>query len=169
MIGFEAYTGKLLETELLGQTPKSSSKERGLDYLPFRQAIEQVKNMQPGDPTDPTPRFSNDLHCTVAEFCGIEDYSKLSLYTAVGSSLDHFHGVDAFFELNGGFGGVIRVTIDVTKNPHKDAYKADIVLYIPEELLDLVDNKSGYNKLVVDSASRIAELLMQKKGEYLNG
>jgi len=88
-------TGHLLESRMLGE---STEKETGYQY--YKEAINFVKEHQAWEnPSDPDPRFANDLHATIADKLGIEDYDLLKFYTAVGSALDHYHGIDAFFEL----------------------------------------------------------------------
>ncbi|MDE1974947.1 MAG: hypothetical protein KGI49_00310 [Patescibacteria group bacterium] len=110
------YTGKILETEVLGEC---RIKARG--YLKFNQSIEEVKENQPYDPHHPTGE-AGSFHDAVAEAMGIEP-DQLEMYTAVGSALDRFHGVDGFFEFNG-----IVITVDVTANEHKDSYKARVIV-----------------------------------------
>ena len=82
---------------------------------------------QPWDPSDPEPRFASDLHASVALALGLDDWSTLKFFTAVGSALDHFHGVDCFFVFKGKI-----VTIDVTVNSEKLIGKADMVLNISD-------------------------------------
>ena len=123
------YTGRMLEADVL----VSCRKDEGWDkYMKFNEALNWVKDHQPPrwDPTDPETRIANDLHALVAEELGLDDYLGLLFYTAVGSPLDRFHGIDGFFECGGK-----RVTIDVTQNPNKTTYKADYVVR-GDELLD---------------------------------
>lgn len=119
---YEGYTGKLLEEEIFG---RCGGPWDGKTFFSFPAGVEYAKNNQPLDwrPSDPEPRFAGDLFATVAGRLGIEDWSELKLYSSVGTPLDIFHGVDAFFEYRGGV-----VTIDVTLNQHKDVYKADYVV-----------------------------------------
>lgn len=120
-----SYTGRFFETDNFGE-----SLARDTQYLEYDKALEEVKNNQPWDPTDPKPRFANDLHAEVALELGLkDDWSELRFYTAIGSALDHYHGVDAFFEFD-----EARVTMDITKNPAKaSGYKADFIIG-PEEV-----------------------------------
>jgi len=53
---------------------------------------------------------------------GVEEWSEVALYTAVGSPLDRFHGIDAFFEFHGTI-----VSIDLTVG-RKGSHKADLVI-----------------------------------------
>lgn len=137
------YIGRFFEEDNFG---KSEAKDAG--YLKFEEAVEDVKKNQPwDDPSDPHPRFANDLHAEVAIELGLEDdYAPLEFYTAIGSSLDHYHGVDAFFEYEGA-----RATLDITQNPAKqDGYKADLIVG-PEEV--------EYSVRRQEKAAEIADVL----------
>lgn len=102
---------------------------RGNGYLPFAKAMKLVKEGQKGNPSDPERPFANDLHAIIAEELGLSDYSKLNFFSAVGTALDHFHGVDGFFVYNSQYGPIV-VTLDVTLDPEKkeENYKADFVI-----------------------------------------
>jgi hypothetical protein len=93
--------------------------------MKFNQALEEVKENQPYDPHHPTGEAA-EFHRAVASAMGV-DPEELELYTAVGSTLDRFHGVDGFFSFNG-----IIVTVDVTANPHKDSYKARVIVNLED-------------------------------------
>lgn len=119
---YEGYTGGLLEEEVFGRCRGDWD---GETYLSFRDSLEYAKNNQPVGwrVSDPASRFAGDLFSLVALKLGLDDWSELKLYGAVGTPLDIFHGVDGFFEYNGEI-----FTIDLTLNQHKDSYKADIVI-----------------------------------------
>lgn len=113
-----------------------------------KQLIEYVKNHDPEwDPHDPlgTSRFASNLHTLVAEHLGESGYQDLEFFRAADTPLDTLFGVDAFFEFKG------RVlTVDITRNPHKQAHKADIVL----------QGKDIYDEVALDTVARdIAETL----------
>lgn len=133
------YTGRLLEIEFFGPCLW----EWGPEYMPYRKAMARVKGSQPWDPTDPQPRMANDLHAYVCIAIGLKDWSEVALYTAVGSPLDFFHGIDGFFEFHGKV-----VTLDVTADPHKDEHKADVII-------QLGDIDGGMEKI----GQRIAQFL----------
>lgn len=114
----DGYTGKLLEEEILGHCLHI-----GEGYLSYQKSMKAVKNSQPGDPSDPKSRVAGDLFSHVAIALELEDWKQLKLYTAIGSSLDHFHSVDAFFEFKGHV-----VTFDLTMETSKDEYGADFIL-----------------------------------------
>ncbi len=112
-------TGTEVEEEVIGHALVSWNGQ----YVPFHQSLRAVKSHQPWDPSDPEPRFASDLHASVALALGLDDWSGLEFYTAVGSPLDFFHGVDCFFCFKGKI-----VTIDLTINSSKQVAKADLVV-----------------------------------------
>lgn len=114
------YTGELFEKEVAGQCLWISD-----DYVPFKKAMAIVKESQPGDPSDPSSLVMNDLQALICESLGEEDYSQVKIYTAVGSSLDRWHGIDVFVQWR----EISFVTIDLTVNVRKDEHKADIILH----------------------------------------
>lgn len=160
----EAYSGGLLEHELFGANrhEKIARGERP-SYYSYNQSVEEVEKIQIGDPSDPEAKFANDLHATIAEKLGLEDYTKLSFYNALGTSLDYYHGVDAFFKYKDKEGNTHRITLDLTKNPNKDDYKADVILYVNEDDLDFVDHKDRYPKLLDSATNKILLALHAKQ------
>ncbi len=137
--------GKIVEYDLLGETKKDIATFGQLheieSYMKRREAINFVKSHQRGkDPHNPTRFFPRNLVEGIREDegFGISAGDEVSFYTAVNSPLDRYHGVDAFFEFKIG-GKEVMVTIDVTTNPNKDNYKADVILAIPSGGLDPSD------------------------------
>ena len=120
MASHSGYTGKLFEQEVLATCQVSWD---GHSYVPFQKALRLVRENQPWDPTDPSKRAGEDLHAQVAIALELDDFSELSFLSALGTPLDFFHGIDALFEWRGRV-----VTIDLTTNPHKDSYKADLII-----------------------------------------
>lgn len=159
--GFNYSSGHMVEHEAFGEVKETLRRERS--YMPYRQSIETVKNHQPwDDPTDPEPRFANDLHATVFDDLGL-NAEDVRFYTAVGSSLDHHHGVDAFFEI-GVDKQVDIVTLDVTMNELKgEDAKADVTFHMPSEGLDPKLDKERYLELVKEVSSRVGEALSYKQ------
>jgi len=160
----EIYTGKLAEYELLGEVLKKP--EETLEYIPYRDAIEAIKKKQPWkDPTNPEKKFPNDLHKKIAAKLCPTNYKRLRFYTAVGSELDRFHGVDAFFELDFVESEkikTIRVTFDLTINPKKEEYKADELVFVPEEAIDFEENLKEYEEVVSEAAKKISKIFEKK-------
>jgi len=122
-------TGNLFEWSVLGRALAIPSVP-AQSYLPYTRAMAVAREHPAWDPTDPDPRQANDLHAWVCEGLGVEDYSQVCFYSALGTPLDRFHGVDCWFEVGGRV-----VTIDLTTDPSKERYKADVVLH-PEDLED---------------------------------
>lgn len=142
---FDGLTGRLFEAEVLGEIMVVA---RSREYRSYTAALAEVRQAQPWEPTDPRPRLASDLHASVCEALGVENYSEVALYTAVGSALDFFHGVDAFVEWRGEI-----VTIDLTVNPYKVRHKADVIV-------GPVDFESNLEA----TARTIADRLMERLG-----
>ena len=116
-------TGHEFEEDILCRVSIEASVKSG--WRPYEEALGLVRKNQPKgwDPTDPPSHEASDLHCLVCDALGEDDYSQCGLFTALGSSLDVHHGVDAFFEYMG-----TVVTIDVTLNTKKRDHKANFVV-----------------------------------------
>ena len=92
-------------------------------YRPYKSAMRQVMSPLEGwDPTNPATRIANDFHASVCEEMGEEDYSQVRMYPCIGTSMDFYHGVDFVMRYRNNI-----VTFDMTLNPDKEEYKADIV------------------------------------------
>lgn len=120
---YTGYTGRLFEEEILGEIHVSWD-----GYMTYNRSLEYAKEHQEWDPSDPETPKANDLHALVAIALNLEDWSNLKFYNAVDTPMDYFHGVDCFFEFDGEI-----VTIDLTVNPHKREYKADLIVH-PDDL-----------------------------------
>ncbi len=114
----DGYTGHLFEEETLG---KCLGTHRG--HMQWHEAMEVVRKNQPRVKTPVASRLEQE----VRKQAGV----AVVFYTAVGSTLDLKHSVDAFFEFMG-----VAVTIDLTMNDDKDACKADL-LVVKEEINNL--------------------------------
>lgn len=163
----DLYTGGELERDIFGEfkvTPAYKKKYQEYvqvdannpekkPYTTMRHSLELVRDYYVDDPTNPEKDFANDARIEIAEKLGIpfKEQDRLKFYTSVGkTSLDVFHGVDAFFELEDEDGDIVaRATLDASKNPHKrqDDIKADV--HIPEmpapeeeEYIDMVEEQS---------------------------
>ncbi len=110
------YTGHIFELEVLGECRATSH-----GYMRFYRALREVEasqSRQANQPTGEAKRFRD----AVAQAMGIHPL-RLHLYSAVGSALDHHHGVDGFFTFDG-----IIITVDTTINPHKDVSDARVIV-----------------------------------------
>lgn len=150
--------GRLFEREMLAVCQTGWN---GHSYVSFQQALWLVENNQPWDPTDPSTRAAEDLHCQVALALGLEDFTELSFLSALGSPLDLFHGVDGLFEWKGGI-----VTIDLTVDPNKVNYKADLSSNQIRYRSDVIIRPEDENDNWQSAGRRIASLLQTRKGAY---
>lgn len=141
------YTGRLFEEEVLKTCLFQWNGT--MEYVPFRKSMRLVMMCQPWDPSDPSTRAGNDLHCQVAMALGLEDWGQLRFFSALGSPLDRWHGVDGFFEWRG-----TVVTIDLTIDPTKVGYKADMVVH-----------ESDQEDSWASIGERIADLFRQKTAQ----
>lgn len=135
--------GKEFELSLLGNEIND-----GLcKYDSFKNCICRIKDKQRWDVSCPVSnRFANDIHALVAIALGLDDWSKLEIYNALGSALDYYHGVDFFFVI-----GNKRVTIDLTTNPEKIHGKADFIL---QEIV--VDNEEFLKEFAKELAQKLS-------------
>lgn len=127
-------TGRLLEAEVFGRT--TVKWEGKMEYMPYRTALDFCRKHQPigWNPVDPSTRTGSNLYASVAielekavgEFTWEEE---LKFFSAIGSPLDVFHGVDGWFEFRGNV-----VTVDLTANTAKvNGYKANVILFYEDD------------------------------------
>lgn len=135
-----------------------SAGERGVEYLPYDEAIRYVKERTEQDPENPAGEFANDLRLELMDMIEgeLKGNGKLAVYATNGTPIDRFHGVDAFVEYTeAGNKGVARATLDVTVNTAKGTeYKADIVFTAPPE-----PEAEEYLDYVADIAKQVLEVL----------
>ena len=160
-------TGGMAEEEMIGETSvdtnhplyKEALKNNG--YLNFNKAMMLAKESQAGDPSDPERGIANDIHAAVADSLGEEDYENLKFYSALGTPLDIFHGVDGFFEYDGA-----TVTMDATINKNKDqeSIKADVLL---EEMPDPKFEREKYLEYIKNISQEISNQIKQRQAEAI--
>ena len=90
------------------------------EYAPYTEALAYVKENQPS--VFGRSEIVKTLRARVAQL-GTDRDNPVRFFTAVGTPLDTYHGVDAFFEQ-----GIKRVTLDISLR-EKEAYKADILMH----------------------------------------
>jgi hypothetical protein len=110
--------GSDVEHALLGKADLSRG-EKDDAYMPMAQAIEFVKKHQPNSLE--RSRVVKDLRAKVVALCG-DTGTPVKFFTGVGTPLDTYHGIDAFFEQGGRI-----ATIDISLR-EKESYKADVLL-----------------------------------------
>lgn len=123
------------------------------EYMGYKESLDWVREHQPKkDYKNPETLDSGQLSqlksAVSSKLPNVDEVLKF--YTAIGSSLDRFHGVDGFFEL-----GDHIVTVDLTLDPDKVIAKADVVI--------LADDENGLTDEVIDRASlAISEKFKEK-------
>lgn len=93
--------------------------QKDSEYAPFSAAITWVKDHQPA--LQFRPKIASDLRKMVAERCS-DKGTPVKFFTAIGTPLDVYHGVDAFIEQ-----GSRMVTIDISMQ-RKETTKADVLI-----------------------------------------
>lgn len=106
-------------------------------YLPFLKALNFVRERQIDNPETPFRPFAAELLCQIEDIL-ISEYGHkevapkdLRFYSAVGTPLDIFHGIDAWVEiLDRRTREYLYVTLDVTQNLQKlsEGHKADVMV-----------------------------------------
>ena len=144
-------TGRLLESVVFGTTAVAWKGE--MKYLPYRESFNFCRTHQPygWDPTDPPTRTGSNLYASIAlkleETVGEFDWRDLKFFSAIGSPLDVFHGIDGWFEFRGRV-----VTFDLTANTAKaDGYKARVILLYEED---------DSSEITLKGIERIPDLLL---------
>ncbi|MDQ2932828.1 MAG: hypothetical protein M3Q80_00415 [bacterium] len=117
-------TGHIVEEEILGTCHVQWD---GKMYHRYMESMELARKCQSGDPSAPILDGARKLHVAVATQMKISDRRSLQLYSAVGTPLDRFHGVDGWFEFQG-----VVITFDLTLSTQKDVAKADVVIHAQE-------------------------------------
>ena len=118
-------SGRLFEATVLGKVQQGATCCGR--YKPWQEASWLVRGHQPRE-MRPTPaRLLTEVQRLVGKLAAVR------FCTAVGSTLDTFHSVDAFFEIPAC--GLV-VTLDATLNSQKNSGKADLVLHA-EDFEDL--------------------------------
>lgn len=134
------YTGKMNERDVFGSfrpSPKFREAYRAIarenGYVGYEASLDLVRKHGTQDPLNPEKPFANELRLAVIEALGLEteeEMDRVKFFTAVETPADQFHGIDGWIEYETQDGRRIVVTVDVTKNPNKDEWKADVI--IPE-------------------------------------
>lgn len=127
-----ANSGQLFEEEILGHCRVSWNGE----YLPWGKAVWQVRKNQPWNTFCPEILFLR----TVLDKLKKELRISAEFYTAVGTALDVYHGVDGYFYFRG-----IMVTVDASLR-NKNAFRTDLLLGEED-----TQDPSGFAHRVADS------------------
>ena len=167
------YTGDIVEGEVLGQvTPEQKELEQHFEgrYITFEEAADLVRPeaCQPfKDPANPKEKpFPRDVHDVVASGMGLKNSRQLRYFTGAGKSMLDKMGVDAFYELDLGNGENIRATLDITQNPNKEDYKADVVFQWPQDGISSKSKEDApvWNAKVFEVSRGVRKLYYQRRG-----
>lgn len=185
-------SGENVEGELLDRVIKKNERAQEFykeKYVPYKEALKDVRLRQPWSPYDPKRPFARDVRLEVIDRLGFTDkagFEHVGFFTAVGSALDYYHGVDAFLEVALDIdlaklertpresvmrsdykpGTYVRVTLDVTtREKDADEQKADVVIWVPPDGID--ENDVTYLDAVGVAADQIMEKLEGNPGKLL--
>jgi hypothetical protein len=117
-----------------------------------------IQELYPDDPTMPKQKWGKDLYNFVADKLNLdlEEPQGLCFYNSLGSVLDKM-GIDCFFTYKNQKTGKDAIfTIDLTTNPQKEQYKADLVV---GEIPDHHKNPEDYALELEKIADQIADKL----------
>lgn len=137
--------GADIEQAVLG-TLSIPLRERRDEYLAYADAIEYAKKYQPSQLE--RSKIIKGLRQLVTELSEDTEH-PVKFYTAVGTPLDIYHGIDAFFEQNGR-----RATIDISLKD-KESLKADVLMKVS------FDN-DGRPELGTQEMHRVADEIARK-------
>lgn len=177
-------SGKLYEHFLFGDITAGKNHERYVQaikkcvrhpygeqgssgYISYQEALCVAREAHRENPQRPQRKFMKDLYLRLTERvdASLLGNGVLEIYSAVGSPLDHFHGVDAFveFRLLKNVGEPKLVTLDASlrgEEKLKDqTHRADIV--VPH--IDLEENPYEYDRELERIADQVFQQLLQKQ------
>ncbi len=167
------YTGRMHETDLFGSLkidPNARKRYEQLyerfkqpdGYVNYNRSMDLVRRSYPeGEEVNPDKEFAKDLRLEVLDIFEIPDdqADSIRFFSAVGTPLDVFHGVDAWIEVSDPDQGRVEVTLDASLKPDKvqEGYKADVIVGdIPDP------SDPDYLKKVEEYAQIIADILAQR-------
>jgi hypothetical protein len=101
-------------------------------YLPYQEALKTVRENYDLNPENPTAPFARDLLLALLARLNLSQKRTTSahFYSAIGTGLDHHHGIDAFIDIIKSGTIVKTITFDATLNPQKQTtgHKADVIV-----------------------------------------
>lgn len=134
----------------------------------FLQCVDKVRLAKPYPAENPTKPFPRDIREGLLDLVfdpkkpiDPKRYNEIRFYTAVESPLD-FLGIDAFMEMDvQGKSDPLLVTLDLTANQSKMRNKADIVVLLPPDGIDVNDD------IYMDVVSVVSDAFYQSFQELL--
>src|SRR3989344_2682941 len=134
--------GEIRQTEAYIRELKKVQKENG--YVSWKDSLRLVRKFSPYNPTDPHDKpFLNDLRIAFIDELGFteeRDMDRVKIFTAVGSPLDFWHGIDTFIEVEDGNGRTSKIigfdAKEMADSPetreHAHEKKADIIIFMKD-------------------------------------
>ena len=115
----EVSTGADIEKAMFGapHIPRALRKD---EYMSYAAALAYARDHQP-NPLDRSKSLK-ELRAKILSLCS-DTMQPMKFYTAIGTPLDTYHGIDAFFEQ-----GSTTVTLDVSGR-EKENHKADVLIH----------------------------------------
>ena len=144
--GIPIQRGRLVERDLLGEVRGEMPYQEG--YVPYKEAQRWVMSNQPAQPTNPIKPFAHELRIALLDCLGFQtrvQFNKVRFYTAVGSALDHWHGIDAFIQVDADEdlrvpSGLITLGV-TTRDKSDESFNTDVEIWVPNEGLDEISKK----------------------------
>jgi len=154
----DVTTGKnrMRYEEALKQAMIENKMAKNPSDIPFNALLNLVRNVQVGDPYNPSKLVMRDLRESVVKKLGLNQKTarSLGLYSAIGTPLDS-KGVDVFIQWKTENGQIKIATIDATINPRKieeKNIKADVLV---GEIPDPEENLKLYQAFIDRIADQI--------------
>lgn len=102
------------------------------DYLPYQDSLQAVRENYDLDPENPPTPLARDLRLAIVNRLNLSQESTATarFYSAIGTQLDHHHGIDAFIDIVKDGTIIKTITLDATLSPQKQTtgHKADIII-----------------------------------------
>lgn len=127
--------GALWEQEVFGQAACDRDQP---PYRQFDSALSEVltvnwqKTVQHWDPDKPSTEIGYQLFQAVESFLPVLPQRVLRLYSAIGSALDYYHGIDGVFYWRGQ-----KAYIDLTVNDDKISKSSHIFIFHRFDLVNI--------------------------------
>lgn len=164
--------GEIRQTEAYVRELKKIQNERG--YVSWKDSLKLARKFSPYDPTDPHNKpFLNDLRIAFIDELGFteeKDMNRVKIFTAVGSPLDVWHGIDAFLEIEDKNGRVSKIigfdAKEMADSPetreHVHDKKADIVIFM-KDIPDAEAESKEYDAKMGEIAKEAVQIFKTKE------
>lgn len=166
------FLGEVRQTEAYIRELKKTQNERG--YVSWKDSLRFARKFSPYDPTDPHDKpFLNDLRIAFIDELGFteeKDINRVKIFTAVGSPLDVWHGIDAFIEVEDGNGRTSKIigfdAKEMADSPetreHVHEKKADIIIFM-KDIPDAETEGKEYVAKMDEIAKEAAQVFKTKE------